>query len=167
MAICKIPNGASSIGIPFVSQKRKEALAFILLSCAVKLLLPSSIDTSVLVNLNFEPVSCHISIYLVLNLQIFPGFLLREVALWCGIPSRLVLTWWREVYFWSITEALRLYFGVILGMGILLSYPLIHTCSLFVTFSFLLDGIRWLIIRRFITWALLLVTDGRILLIGC
>ena len=32
--------------------------------------------------------------------------------------------------------------------------------------SFLLDGIRWLIIRKLISWALLWVTDGRILLIG-
>ena len=69
--------------------------------------------------------------------------------------------------FESVAKALRLYFGVILGMGILLSYPLIHTCILFVIFFFLLDGIRWLIIRRLITWALLWVTDGRILLIGC
>jgi hypothetical protein len=51
-------------------------------------------------------------------------------------------------------------------MGILLSYPLIHTCSLLVIYSFLLDGIRWLIIRRPLTWARLWVTDGRILLIG-
>ena len=77
----------------FVVQKRKEALAFVLLSCAVKLFLPSSIGVGVLVSLNFGPVSYHISIYLVLNLQIFPGFLLREEALWCGIPSRLVLTY--------------------------------------------------------------------------
>ena len=93
VAICSILNGVSSIGIRFASQKRKEALAFGLLSCAVKLFLPSYIGVGVLVSLNFGPVSYHISIYLGLNLQIFPGFLLREEALWCGIPSRLVLTW--------------------------------------------------------------------------
>ena len=92
MAICKIPNGASAIGIPFVGQKRKEGSTFVLLSCIVKLLLPSSIGIDVLVSLSFGPVSYHISISLVLNLQIFPGFLLREAALWCGIPSSLVLT---------------------------------------------------------------------------
>ena len=59
-----------------------------------------------------------------------------------------------------------LYFGVILGMGILLSYPLIHTCNLFVISSSLLDGIRCLIIRRPFTWARLWVIGGRILLIG-
>ena len=93
VVICSIPNGVSSIGIRFKGQKRKEALAFGLLSCAVKLLRPSSIGVGVLVSLNFGPVSYLISIYLVLNLQIFRGFLLREAVLWSGIPSRLVLTW--------------------------------------------------------------------------
>ena len=91
--ICKILNGDSSIGILFVGQKWKEALVFILLSCVVKLLLPSSIGTGVLVSLKFGLVSYHTRIYLVLNLQMFLGFLLREDALWCGICSRLVLIW--------------------------------------------------------------------------
>jgi hypothetical protein len=89
----KIPNGASLIGILCASQKRKEALAFVLLSCAVRLLLLNFIGVGVPVNLNFGPGSCHTSIFLVLILLIFPSFLLREEALWCGIPSSLVLTW--------------------------------------------------------------------------
>ena len=123
----QIPNGASSIGIPFSSQKRKETLTFVLLSCAVKVFLRSSIGTGVLVNLSsrlvsyhtgtylvlnlqikvllpssictsvpvsrsYGPISYHTSIYLVLNLHMFLGFLLREEALWYGIPSRLVLS---------------------------------------------------------------------------
>ena len=51
-------------------------------------------------------------------------------------------------------------------MGILLFCPLILTCRLFLILSFLLVGIRWFIIRRLLTQALLWVIDGRILLIG-
>ena len=139
---CKIPNGALLIGILFAGQKRKEALACVLLSCAVKLSLPNSIGVGAPINLNFGPVSCHTSIILVLILLIFLGFLLREEVLWCGIPSSLVLTLSSTVSFGSAIVALWPSFGVTLGMGILLFYPLIHTCSLFVIFSFLLDGIQ-------------------------
>ena len=81
----------------------------------------------------------------------FPCFLLKVMALWCGILSRLVFNWLREAFSVYLSEALRPCFGLMLGMGTLSSYPFTHIIILYVILFLLVDGITWLIIRLLIS----------------
>ena len=68
--------------------------------------------------------------------------------------------------FWICEGALKLSFGLMLGMDSPPSYPCTLIFRLFVILFMLLDGIKWLITRFLINWDLFSVIDGSTLQIG-